>query len=194
MAKLADADVCVNCYVRFQDAATKRELIDQQQAALQMSMVNHLTDYMWSQIGLPAPHRLEIPQLVKSLGDSIVTNTFNIENSVIGVLSAGQNNSLKSIAVHLQALQAPEQLSVANALKSLTAAVAKSDLSPTLKTQALEQLEELAGQAARQPPERSKASTLSLVLDSLQGALSAGGSLAEIWSTWGPLLRTFFGA
>jgi hypothetical protein len=192
--KSDEVSLCVDCFAKYQDALTKQQLANQQQTALLMSMINYMDRHMWAQIGMMPPNQIEIPSLVSSLGDQIVTNTFNIANSVIGVLSAGQQNSLRNIAVNLQGLQAPQTQEVAAALKAVAEAIAESaELAIEAKTEALEYLEELSAQAARQPAQRSKPSALRAIVASLHSLLAAGGAAAEVWSTWGPQIRTFFG-
>lgn len=188
-----EASLCVDCFAKLQDALTKQRMADLQHSAMLMSFINYLDRYMWAQIGLTPPSQLVIPPGIgRAIAEQIVQNTLNIDNSTIGVLSLGQQNHLQNIAVNIGTVQNADAR-VAEALKELTAAVARSELPSEDKDEALEHLEELSTQAARSPEQRARRSTLKALLGSLQGTLQAGGSLAEVWNTWGTELGRFFG-
>lgn len=118
----------------------------------------------------------------------------NITNSMIGILNTGQMKEIKSINVNIERLSDYGLKEVANALKSLTDEVVKSSqLTDDVRTSILEQLENLSEQAILTEDKRSKPGVIKAVFSVLGATLTATGSLAEIWSTWGPIIQKFFG-
>ncbi|HEX8609287.1 MAG TPA: hypothetical protein VF679_11660 [Pedobacter sp.] len=120
--------------------------------------------------------------------------TINLQNSTIGILNAGEIENVQSISVNVSSLVNSGHDEVAKALKELTEAVASSsEISPDERAYVLENLEELSKQAALLPGERAKSGVLKSVLSGVASTLGAAGGLAEVWSTWGSMIRAFFG-
>ena len=132
--------------------------------------------------------------------------TFNIErliqggtemkiemhNSTVGMLNTGEMLG-ESITANVSTLAASNQYQIAEAFQNITEAVkASQDISSQQQTEILEQLELLSKQATLAPSER-KAGLIKPALSALATSLSAGGGLAEIWSTWGNAIWDFFG-
>lgn len=118
----------------------------------------------------------------------------NIVNSTVGILNTGQMNNIKSIAVNIGKLNDSGLGDVAAALNALTDAVAASvELIDEVRSSALEQLETLSQQALLPENERMKPGILRAIGSALSSTLAAAGGLAEVWSTWGPSVLTFFG-
>lgn len=118
----------------------------------------------------------------------------NVTNSVIGMLNTGQIKNIETININIGKLNETGADEVAEALKNVTAAVADSaELLDDAKSDALDQLENLSEQATLPEAERSKPGVLKAMFTTLNVALSAGGSLAGIWATWGPTIQKFFG-
>ena len=116
-----------------------------------------------------------------------------IANSTVGMLNAGEIKQVKSISINISTLADSNQHEIAEALKSLTEAITTNqDISSQQQIEILEQLELLSAQATLAPPDR-KAGLIKPTLSALATALSAGGGLAEIWSTWGNVIEEFFG-
>lgn len=116
-----------------------------------------------------------------------------ISNSTIGILNTGQIKNIESITVNIGKLSDAGSDEVADALKNITAAVAEStELAVEVKSDTLEQLETLSAQAILPENERSKPGVMKAVLTTLSGTITAAGSLAGIWSTWGPAIQKFF--
>lgn len=61
------------------------------------------------------------------------------------------------------------------------------------RTELLDQLDELSTQAAIPQNKRVKPGVTKAILTGLATGMSAAGGLAEMWSTWSPAIRTFFG-
>jgi hypothetical protein len=132
----------------------------------------------------------------KGLKHAAKTNKVEIHlhNSSIGVLNTGQIEDVESIRVSVSTLSSKGDDDVANALKCVTEAVVQSsELTPEQRTELLDNLDELARQAAMQTTTRSKPAVIKSVFVGISTALASAGSMAEIWSTWGPAIRRFFG-
>lgn len=120
--------------------------------------------------------------------------TINLQNSTIGILNAGEIEDVQSISVNVSSLVESGHDEVAKALKELTEAVAaSSEISPGERAYVLENLEEISKQAALPSEERAKPGVLKSVLSGVASTLGAAGGLAEVWSTWGNVIRAFFG-
>jgi hypothetical protein len=136
--------------------------------------------------------------LEKGMESKSLTGKSNIEvhlhNSVIGILNTGEIENVQSISVCVATLAESGNIDIAAALKNLTEAVARnSDITSAQRSELLEQLEELGRQATLPPEKRTKPSVIKAIISSVAGTLGAAGALAEVWSTWGPAIRTFFG-
>jgi hypothetical protein len=117
-----------------------------------------------------------------------------ISNSTIGLLNTGQIKNIESININIGKLSDFGAEEVAEALKKVTGAVAESvELADDVKSETLEQLESLSEQAILPESNRIKPGIVKAVFTALSGTLAATGSLADIWSTWGPSIQRFFG-
>ena len=115
-----------------------------------------------------------------------------MHNSTIGMLNTGEMRG-ESITANVSTLAASNQHQIAEAFQRLTEAVkASQNISSQQQTEILEQLELLSEQATLAPSER-KAGLIKATLSALATTLSAGGGLAEIWSTWSGVIANFFG-
>ena len=82
---------------------------------------------------------------------------------------------------------------VAKALEELTNAIeASSDASDAQKTVHLEQLAMLSEEALKPADKRLSRSILKPVIDAGLGSLNVVADMAQIWGTWGPVIKTFF--
>lgn len=121
-------------------------------------------------------------------------NNINISNSAIGVLNTGQIESIESICMNIESLNNSGAQDLSEAIKKLTKAVSEcSNLDASKRSEALEQLEELSAQATLQPELRTKTGVLKGIFSCLEGTLAAAGDVAEVWSTWGPVIQRYFG-
>jgi len=99
-----------------------------------------------------------------------------------------------SISVSISALAAENNADVAQALKAVTEEVANSvDLSGPLRTETLDQLDEISRQAALPQSSRAPAGVIKSILTGIGATLGSAGGLAGVWSTWGGSIRSFFG-
>jgi hypothetical protein len=121
-------------------------------------------------------------------------SSITISNSKIGILNTGQMKNIESININIGKLNDSGAENVADALRIVTAAVVESsELAEDVKTNTLEQLENLSEQAVLPEMERVKPGVLKAIFSALSGTLSATGSLATIWTEWGSSLQSFFG-
>lgn len=110
------------------------------------------------------------------------------------MLNTGQIRDVQNISINVSALTESGNSDVAQALKTITEAVAASqEISDEERTEFLDQLEELSSQAALSPDKRAKPGVIKGLLSGLSVGLSAAGALAGVWSTWGASIKAFFG-
>jgi hypothetical protein len=101
---------------------------------------------------------------------------------------------IESISMSISTLLSNGETNAASAFKQLTEALTTaSQLNPAVRSDALENLQELALQAALPPSQRARTSTTKALLASLGATLATTANLAQIWSTWGPHIRAVFG-
>jgi hypothetical protein len=196
MYQVQDHLLCLDCYDKLLRIAERQQHAHQARSAELASMMNYLTESMAWQAGLRStPPRLQVPQPIHATVNKGPTlNNINIDRSVIGMLNAGQIQDVQNISINVSALVESGNSDVAQALKTLTESVAASeDISDEQRTELLEQLDELSSQAALPPEKRAKSGVIKAILASLGAGLSVAGNLAQIWSTWGATISSFFG-
>ena len=134
------------------------------------------------------------PTRPSSRGTITYKTEIHLRDSTIGVLNTGEIKDVQSISVNVATLAESGHAEMAKALKELTEAVAAShDLSADDRAYVLENLEELSRQAALPPNERTKSGVIKSIASGVGASLSAAGGLAEVWSTWGSVIRAYFG-
>lgn len=122
-------------------------------------------------------------------------NTFqiNLSNSAMNLLFGDAINDVQHISSNVSMLAESGNTEIAEALKKVTEAVAESTgLSDEDRADVLQNLEELSRQAALEPNQR-KAGVIKSILLGISSTLAAAGGSAEVWSTWGPAIRAYFG-
>lgn len=117
----------------------------------------------------------------------------NIFSGQFGFLNTGVLQNVNSIRVNVENLQREGEEEMAEAFGKITEAIGNSALDDETKEEALEQVEALAEQAALPEESRSSRGVIKAVFAALGDTMSAGGGLAEIWSTWGSAISKFFG-
>lgn len=118
----------------------------------------------------------------------------NITNSRVGYLHTGHFQDVQSISINVATLEQSGHGEIANALETIARAVAAAnEISDDQKKEYLDQINELGKEAVLDPDRRLNPGVINAILKSLAISLGAIGGLAEIWSTWGPDLSTFFG-
>lgn len=120
----------------------------------------------------------------------------SIVNSTVtaGAIISGSIDRGSRIVSTIQMIAEHRDEGLASALREINNAITSTrELDETQRTEAVELLEEICHQATLAPQERVKPSVLRSTLGGLGNLIGAAGSLAQIWSTWGPQIRTYFG-
>lgn len=132
------------------------------------------------------------PQYGRQVTEKSSINFFGTAN--IAMLNAGQMANVESINQNIGALAESGNEQFAEAIKQITEAVValQDEIDSAERTEILEILESVSTQAAL-PSEQRQKGVVKALLTGLASALTATGSLAEIWSTWGAGIKTFFG-
>lgn len=181
--------LCLDCYHKWQDIADRR-------TAYLESMLNYLNDEIrYSFLG-GEPPRLKTHLPVRTTvnqGDIHMSN-INISGSTVGMLNTGSIQDVKNIDINITSLISSGHTEVAEALKKITEAIAESqEVSDEKKSEMLDQLNELSGQAAVPPDKRATPGVIKAVLGSLATGLGAAGGLAKVWSMTGNVVCAYFG-
>lgn len=114
----------------------------------------------------------------------------NVYGGNIGVINTGTVNSINA---HLDTLSATQE-TLAKGLGAVAQAAANSEeLSREEIKYVLENLDELSRQATLPPNERMRGAAIKSLLSGVAGSVATAGGLAEVWSTWGEQIRSFFG-
>ena len=118
----------------------------------------------------------------------------NISGGQIGNLNTGEQVGTITGSVHiLSEKQDKQSQDLASALKYLTEAIHESkELTDDQKRDNLDILATLAT-AAQEPPEKRSKGVLKTIVTGLGAAVSVAKPLAELWQTWGPAVRAYFG-
>jgi hypothetical protein len=134
------------------------------------------------------------PTRSSSRGNTTYKTEIHLSNSTVGILNTGEIEDVRSISVNVSTLAETGHAEMAKAIKELTEAVATNqELSAGERAYVLENLEELSRQALLPPDERAKSGVIKSLVSGVGASVSAAGGLAEVWSTWGEQIRTFFG-
>jgi hypothetical protein len=181
--------LCLDCYHKWQDIADRR-------IAYMESFLNHADDEIRYAILGGEPPRLNTSFPIRATinqGD-IHMNNINISGSTVGMLNTGNIQDVKNIDVNITSLINTGNEEVANALKKITEAVAENvDISDGDKSEILDQLNELSGQAAISPEKRAKPGVIKAIVKGLAASLGAAGGLAEVWTLTGKVICAYFG-
>lgn len=188
--------LCLDCYDKLLRISERQQQAYQARSAQNASMMNFLIESASWQAGLRStPPRLQVPQAINTtVNRELTMNNINIDRSTIGMLNAGQIQDVESISINVSAIAQSGNEDVAQALRATTEAVVSSkEISEDERTAILEQLDELSSQAALPLENRAKAGVIKAILTSLTAGLSVGANVAQVWSTWGGTIKTFFG-
>lgn len=132
-------------------------------------------------------------KIVIERGEITMGNRITIANSTIGLLNTGTIEKVKAITTNLNSLDQNGYSEVAQALHNLSEAVVSSaEVTDEQREELVDQLQELSLQAALPDSQRTSRGVIKALLGGLATGLGAAGSLAEVWSTWGPILVGFF--
>ncbi|MBC6697374.1 hypothetical protein [Hymenobacter sp. BT190] len=128
----------------------------------------------------------------KKLESNMTVNNY-VVNSQVGLLNTGDINHVKSISINVGRLQEQGQQQIAQTLNDILEAVAASDsLSHDEKNELLDQVEELSKQATLPTEQRAKPGMIKAIIGGIGATIGTAASLSDLWSTWAPVIRTFF--
>ena len=103
------------------------------------------------------------------------------------------DEGIQRIDINISRLDKTSESSIAEAIRALTEAVVTTQaISIEQRSDLLDQLNELSDQALL-PPAQRKTGVVKAIVTGLAGGLNTASGLATIWSTWGDLIRTYFG-
>ncbi len=177
-----DIPLCLHCYTIIAQNA---------QAEIESSerMLNYLSDQISYSVGMPSlsPRFPPRPQPVQISGVNM--NNINISNSIVGTLNTGTIGSVDQTISALIQLGEP---SVAEAIKSLTEAVANSgDLGTNQKNELIEILGTIATEAATPHNERKNIVANTLLKRGAQ-ITALANDLTDVCQKWWPVLIAAF--
>jgi len=128
------------------------------------------------------------------IAEKITKTEYRFENSNIGLLNIGEIKNLEKIESNINQLKDSGSDNIAKGIQSLAEQILKSvQLTKEVKEEVLEQLSEISEQANLLPEKRSKKSVIKAIFKSIGATLNSAGNLAEVWSTWGKDIASFFG-
>jgi hypothetical protein len=114
-----------------------------------------------------------------------------ISGGQLGVLNIGQ---IDNLSMHLINVAEAGHSRVAQGLKAIVEALVRNtEFSTVQKEEVLDQLEELTRQASLPAEQRARKGVIKTLLNSLTTTLGAAGNMAEVWGTWGDVIKEFFG-
>lgn len=120
--------------------------------------------------------------------------TLSISDSTVGVVNAGQIEDVNSIDVNIASLAQEGQTEISEALKYVAEAVATSqDIDANERSEFLDVIQQLSVQATLESQERLRKPVIKAMVSWIAAGVGAAGSLAEVWSTWGPAIQAHFG-
>jgi hypothetical protein len=180
---LGDNPLCVDCFLKFQQAI-------QLQDDKLVQQINFLMDMAEMTADMPGLFpRLKVPQSIVHKG-STKFNNIHIDRSVIGSINTGD---AKRIDVAVSDIKGTGNEDLATNLAQFTEAViAERNLNNELRDQLLEQISFLASQSTL-PKEQRKPGVLKAVMSAVKEAVSAIASLSALWGKLQPLLERIFG-
>ena len=142
-----------------------------------------------AQAGIELPQfPVPIPQLRPITNMNL--NNIRIDNSSIGILNSG---NIQSIDQSVTMLDRSGESDVAIALAKLTEAVANDPGgNSVLKNQIVDILSTVGGEAEK-PKEQRKIGTVRAAINELATLFGGLAGLSQLWETYAPTLRSFFG-
>lgn len=187
---------CVDCaekMTRIAERQHQEQLSRSVHSANRLNFVLEMAEGM--SVGPPGfLGRMPVPQIASpTVKRDITLNNINIDRSTIGVLNTGQMQGIERIDVNISRLGQTKQTDTAEAFRALTEAIVSSqEISAELRSELVEQLQELSSQALL-PQAQRKTGVVRAVVTGLSSSLSTASALATLWATWGDTIRSCFG-
>lgn len=133
-----------------------------------------------------------LKQPPSELKPSMTVNNY-VVNSQVGLLNSGDISHIKSISINVGRLQEQGEKQIAQTLNDILEAVAADvSLSHDEKNELLDQVEELSKQATLPAEQRAKPGMIKAIIGGIGATIGTAASLSDLWSTWGPIIRSFF--
>ncbi|HEY4304744.1 MAG TPA: hypothetical protein VGM82_09765 [Gemmatimonadaceae bacterium] len=175
--------LCLDCNLKLQTLQT-RQLAEMERA------LNHTVDQMELIAGFPLGGKFPPRPQPAIIAGGAVLNNIRIADSQIGVLNTGSIGSIDAAITVVRESGSPD---LASALKSFTENVAKSpELTTEQRRDLVDLISTLATEAASPPVRRKPAVARAIAVDIAQ-LISGAASLAQLWSSYAPAVKAFFG-
>jgi hypothetical protein len=171
------------------DCDLKREQAESLESQCDAQLLNFTGAAFGMMTGIPMP-RMPVPSHQIVPLSNMNFNNIHIDRSTIGVLNTG---NVRTIDRTVTALNQSGGVDVADALARLTQAVIDcAEASDEQKRQLVEILSAIASEA-EQPEDQRKTSVVRALL--IEGATLVSGlaDASQIWHTYEPAIKTFFG-
>jgi hypothetical protein len=173
--------LCLDCNLKFEHARTlefERLVIVGNLAASELESAS----------GIPVP-RYQMPQNRVLQVNGMTTNNIKIDRSTIGAINTGTIGTLDS---SITVLRGSGQPGVAEAVKSLTEAIAaNAAVADEVRRELLELLSFVASEATA-PEESRRSGAARRVLQDIANAITSVAGLASLWKQFEPVLRSAF--
>ena len=184
--------LCLSCYAKVQEIATRRQEMQQEQLRNLMALYNNAAAQFDFAAGIPGfTPRMQIPDpTIRTIQQGPMTfNHFDISESKIGVINTGE---VQRIDVAMELIEQGGSADLATAIQEFTQTVINSDKLSTLsKNELLEQVAEVSEQIAL-PPEKQKRGIIKALLDGIKNTASTVTAVADAWLKLQPLLEGIF--
>lgn len=184
-------------YARDEPGLLSNELLSDLERDLKAIIASTATNYIGEDERFPleayvtrAIHRFRIKRDL-GLKDAPegTTVVININNSTIAALNLG--TVIGDINATVTSLQSQGHKDLAEAIKTLTEAIAKDEHLGNERTGMIESLATIGEQAAL-PEEKRKVGVVKTLLTSLGTGLRASADVAKIWDVFGPEIASYF--
>lgn len=187
---------CIDCFETILRIEERRREERQLQSIQRANMFNFILERAEGMsVGPPGfLGRMPVPQIaLPNVKREITLNNINIDRSTIGILNTGQMQEVEKIDVSVSILGQTNETDIAEAFRALTEAiVSNGEVSAELRSELLEQIQELSSRALL-PPDQRKTGVIRPFVDAVSSGLNTVSALATIWATWGNTIRSYFG-
>ncbi len=174
-----------------QDGSLKRELQDLAKRIYQNPRDKNKLLLEWAS---EKPEDLDFRFLLFAIATERREMSINITNSNVANLNLGEQiGQIESVVQAIAAKNTNEDQKFAEAVRSLTEAIKKdTQLGDPEKKEAAQVLTEIAEQA-QAPPEQRSSGKLKALLAGFPTMISVAANLVELWGSFGPVIRGYFG-
>jgi hypothetical protein len=156
--------------------------------------INNLQDHMEASFGISGilpRYQERRPSPIVLRGGDVHLNNVNVQNSDIGMLNVSANVEMVDSAITILK-QGADENNVGEALGKLTEGIVKSNLDAKIKSELMEILSVVAGEATLPHGDRRPAVVKPLLLQ-IGKYLMGAKALADLWNLTKPFLTGHFG-